>query len=197
MSVQSMACPKCGKAASEYDAGKWWCLNPSCQIKFVLQDNAPTIINNSTVVSTSTDSLYDLDPNGKKEHTIIYETISIKKPHPGNAWCWVLWIGGLVFMPLFILGGYRDSITGEMSDGFGQTIAIVEPSWALIGFILCCIFGNRKITKITQVPSHLLCHCPYCMNEFPYSGQLGLSHCTKCGKQFFLTEVCTWKIRSR
>jgi len=43
MPVVPMACPKCGRQATEYDADKWQCLH--CGIKFVYKEEKAPVIN--------------------------------------------------------------------------------------------------------------------------------------------------------
>lgn len=43
MPIVPMACPKCGRQATEYDDNKWQCLH--CGIKFVYKEEKAPVIN--------------------------------------------------------------------------------------------------------------------------------------------------------
>lgn len=50
MPVISMACPKCGKQATEYDENKWQCLH--CGRKFIYKDEKAPVINVNQILRT-------------------------------------------------------------------------------------------------------------------------------------------------
>ena len=54
MPVVAMNCPVCGKMATEYEEGKWQCLSPRCQVKF-LYEKPPFVMEKvGTVIDGST-----------------------------------------------------------------------------------------------------------------------------------------------
>ena len=76
MPIQSMACPKCGKAASEYSPNKWQCLH--CQTKFIYEP-FPSELH-------VWESFKVLDSNGQKKdeicHIFGHETNEKPEPEP-------------------------------------------------------------------------------------------------------------------
>jgi len=71
--IVSMACPKCGGQASEYDVGKWACLK--CHNKFLYAPPPPppaTVINNSISIQGS--GMFDLDASNARRPTPVFKS---------------------------------------------------------------------------------------------------------------------------
>lgn len=76
--IVNMACPKCGGQASEYDAGKWSCLQ--CQNKFLYQPPpppAPTVINNSINIQGG---MFDLDASNVRRPMPVFKKLKETNP---------------------------------------------------------------------------------------------------------------------
>ena len=58
MPVYDMACPKCGKQATEYDENKWRCLH--CGNKFIYKEERPSYEINTTV-NIESSALFDVE----------------------------------------------------------------------------------------------------------------------------------------
>lgn len=203
MSVQSMACPKCGKKATEYDVGKWWCLNPSCQIKFVLQEEAPITINNSSILNVNGNSLYDLNSACKIIHKPYYKEIKMATSISSVGFGIAL-LGSIIFLTGLCIE----------PNGYNMILCIMGFVISLCGSIILNIDSSHSESVIT----HINKICPYCNHETRFMDEdtildeeimkalrdksyiikrqsdLGLNHCENCGQQFFVKETESWGI---
>jgi DNA-directed RNA polymerase subunit RPC12/RpoP len=215
MPVQSMSCPKCGRQATEYAEGKWQCLH--CGIKFLYEKPTAPITNIATTVSLDAAALYDIEAGGPANNKPLMKTsgsvygcdesfMLIRRKwaaaddiasFAGKATVFVI--------PFLILGMCAKSsllTTGGLLllvASIALYVALRVRSRRLRDEMynrereLALIPGPQK-----QVGTIVL--CPYCRADYksyPHDEQSPrqLTHCLKCGKQFLIDGLNSYRIR--
>jgi predicted nucleic acid-binding Zn ribbon protein len=209
MAIYSMACPKCGKRATEYDENKWQCLQ--CGIKFIYKNEAASY---QTNISIAGSTLFDLDPNTATHH-LSYEVpylsrhdwerdeeivkAKVRRDEP------LKW-GLILLAPCIFFGCMAKNILPVIIMLFGV------PS------VVCLIVGYNRYERrgniisarqkylssmMERIGSIVL--CPYCKKEhtqlyispppLPTAPQVKhLDHCKHCGKQFYMDRICSYQL---
>lgn len=217
MAVQSMACPKCGKMATEYEQDKWWCLNPSCQIKFVYKNEAPTYITNSqATISISAGALYDINTAGaspfriakipwtdkhKYEQDMAFRTLNVPvTTTPG----WLLMAGGIVALLLGVCSGGPDRgcflVGGLGLCGFATTLmrgASTDDKQRKQK-----LQARKAELSALMEKQHVEVLCPGCRTaraRYEPDDPIpeGLTHCLSCGRQFVVGKTHTYPIKTQ
>ena len=205
MPIYEMSCPKCGKQSSEYDENKWKCL--SCGNKFMYKDERVTQHLNATV-SIQESTLFDVEPWDASCETPIIE--SYKDVHSMNAWKTATrkskdypdWF--VLSLPLtgilFFLG-----IIGTLETSGAGAACLVLGVMVFVGSVTSVIAQKRGWKQRAEemkesIPVLMktvgwIALCPYCGKEHSrymereranLSSSSSTTHCSSCGKQFFL-----------
>ena len=225
MAVHNMACPNCGKQATEYDEDKWQCLH--CGNKFVYKIEPTPVFNTSINVVGS--PLYDVEVGATNNKPVMVPWLSLydfeddieiqRLRKQQNIFGLLFCLVSPLFAPLLLVLGRLLGGFVAWLDPAGNTLAI-RTVWLLASLFEVLVVvvafvwrfptarARKKYLQNLKVQVSTKVFCPYCKKlyeTFAVVRRVGrrveslhihhLTHCKECGKQFLMDGLNSYCIK--